>query len=506
MLKLIIADDERVTRETIAGLIDWEELGVSLIGSCRNGMEAYNMILDETPDIVMTDIRMPGLSGLELVKDISQTDLQTQFIILSGYEEFDYARKAMKYGIRHYLVKPCNAKQIAESILEVAKDCQIARSKQEAENQQNVLLRTLRQDAVHHLITDGLAIETDNLSERKEQIQACIELYDQYIDFTHSTYQLYYAYYLEQERLESMIEYLCKAGQEKKLSANLYGVYVKNTLLLFSQEVSWGEEIRRICAEHFLQVQLEEVIYSDLTELMEIVLSKIKRYDKILSLHDFKLRPILNNHHMIQQLKQIYQSFKHAEKTEITKLCNNMIRLLDGMDEPEFLQFAAGNISMYFASIDAYSSAETAEFMMKMNQLQEADLIRESTKKLILKIQEELYKTKQGYGSITDQVMTYVEQHITDQGLTLKKIAEQILYLNVDHVSRQFQKATGQKFSQYLTNQRVKRAKELLMTEATSKIQYVTEQVGYGDNTQYFSQVFKKQTGMTPSKWAQQMK
>lgn len=71
MLKLIIADDERMIRESISSLIDWNSLGIELIGTCSDGIEAYNMILDESPDIVMTDIRMPGLSGLELVERIA---------------------------------------------------------------------------------------------------------------------------------------------------------------------------------------------------------------------------------------------------------------------------------------------------------------------------------------------------------------------------------------------------------------------------------------------------
>ena len=77
MLKLIIADDERVIRETISHLIDWNSIGIELIGLCKDGIEAYDMILDESPDIVLTDIRMPGLSGLELIQKISQTDLDT---------------------------------------------------------------------------------------------------------------------------------------------------------------------------------------------------------------------------------------------------------------------------------------------------------------------------------------------------------------------------------------------------------------------------------------------
>ena len=123
MLKLIIADDERIIRETISTIIDWKQNNIELVGLCQNGLEAYDIILDETPDIVLTDIRMPGMDGLELIRRISETDLNTQFIILSGYGEFEYAKTAMKYGVRHYLLKPCNELQILEVIQEIAQDC-----------------------------------------------------------------------------------------------------------------------------------------------------------------------------------------------------------------------------------------------------------------------------------------------------------------------------------------------------------------------------------------------
>lgn len=122
MIKLLIVDDEKAIRQTIASLIDWKNLGITLIGSAQNGLEALNIILDESPEIVMTDIRMPGLSGLDLIRQIYELNQDTRFIILSGYEEFEYAKEAMKYGIRHYLLKPCNENQIIDAILSVKSD------------------------------------------------------------------------------------------------------------------------------------------------------------------------------------------------------------------------------------------------------------------------------------------------------------------------------------------------------------------------------------------------
>lgn len=94
MLKMIIVDDEKIIRETIHSLIDWNSLGIDVAAVCKDGIEAFDCILDEYPDIVMTDIKMPGLSGLDLIEKVRAAQLNTEFIILSGYGEFEFARTA----------------------------------------------------------------------------------------------------------------------------------------------------------------------------------------------------------------------------------------------------------------------------------------------------------------------------------------------------------------------------------------------------------------------------
>ena len=101
--------------------------------------------------------------------------------------------------------------------------------------------------------------------------------------------------------------------------------------------------------------------------------------------------------------------------------------------------------------------------------------------------------------NMTRQIYEYVNKHLSDPNLTLKQIAEQHLFMNTDYVSKKFQKETGIRFSNYLTEVRIERAKKLLVSAGNDKIQNIAEQVGCGNNPQYFSQIFKKKTGMTPS-------
>ena len=154
MLKLIIADDERIIRETISHLIDWKTYGIELAGLCRDGIEAYDMILDESPDIVLTDIKMPGLSGLELIERVNRTNQDIVFILLSGYGEFSYAREAMKYGVRHYLLKPCNEEQIISSIRQASEECYHKRAFRQMQEQLDEIATVY--SAIPRVTPDGI--------------------------------------------------------------------------------------------------------------------------------------------------------------------------------------------------------------------------------------------------------------------------------------------------------------------------------------------------------------
>ncbi|MBS6195047.1 MAG: response regulator [Clostridiales bacterium] len=119
MLNLIIADDEQIIRSALSEMIDYASLGYHLVGCAKNGMEALNLIMDYNPDVVISDIKMPILDGLALIEQASKLDSHPEFIILSGYGEFEYAKKAMQYGIKHYLLKPTNRNELISALISI---------------------------------------------------------------------------------------------------------------------------------------------------------------------------------------------------------------------------------------------------------------------------------------------------------------------------------------------------------------------------------------------------
>ena len=154
MLKLLVADDERILREAVCYLIDWKSIGIELAASCKNGREAYevydqdhydepDMILErvrkrveEQPNdefIILTDIKMPGLSGLDLVEKLSEPGRVLEFILLTGYADFEYAHRALSHRVHHYLLKPCNEQQIIEAVQQAAQSIYTRRQLQQME-------------------------------------------------------------------------------------------------------------------------------------------------------------------------------------------------------------------------------------------------------------------------------------------------------------------------------------------------------------------------------------
>ncbi len=120
-MKLFIADDEIDVREGLRYILDWSDLGFYICGEGKNGADTLEQILISRPDVVLMDIRMPKLSGLDVIKQAKEQGFQGKFIILSGYSDFSYAQEAIKYGVTYYLTKPIDEDELEKAVLEAKK-------------------------------------------------------------------------------------------------------------------------------------------------------------------------------------------------------------------------------------------------------------------------------------------------------------------------------------------------------------------------------------------------
>lgn len=117
MYKLLLVDDEPIIREGLERMIDWEKLDLKLTASCENAITALDSMTDDMPDILLTDIRLPGMTGLELVQRAVTLHPMLQSVVLSGYDTFQYAQQALRYGVIEYLLKPCSRQELEDALL-----------------------------------------------------------------------------------------------------------------------------------------------------------------------------------------------------------------------------------------------------------------------------------------------------------------------------------------------------------------------------------------------------
>ena len=212
-------------------------------------------------------------------------------------------------------------------------------------------------------------------------------------------------------------------------------------------------------------------------------------------INNFHITSTCNYNIFISRIQQLCIEIMGGKQESVDQVAE----LLDGIENTDFLKQLASSIFLKLTSNQpALSTIELAEWLMKLDK--EENLI--NLKDMILQKFLDFSTCKNtdvSLSSMTQQIYTYVNEHLQDANLTLKQLAENYLFMNVDYVSKKFYKETGQKFSQYLTAARIKRAKQLMIQNPAEPVKNIAEQVGCGNNPQYFSQLFKKQTGMTPT-------
>jgi len=498
MLKLMIADDEEQVLNTLSILIDWNSMGLQLIGTCTNGIDAYHMIIDCCPDIVLTDIKMPGLTGLEVIEKIILADIDTEFVLLSGYGEFEYAQKAMQYGVRHYLLKPCNEKQIMEVMEQVKESCYKKRASFE---EKNYLKQIMENYVIEHLFFECLS--------QHEQLKNAMSAYESVIDFYTLDYEVCYFHYLEERNLPRFLEKVRQCLKELYPDLSYYVFYVSYTLIVFFPSV---DAAYRELDQAFLKnserngLEYHRNSYDSLEELLIVLIQKLIRYETVHFICNGNHHLIYNHEAMSLNIRSYIDRLIDANPEKRELVLEELETRISTIQDIELLKMLFSNMLLQLHSQLKVTASFTQiiPFIEQMNGCGSARelyaAISQRTKELL---SEYNGQTREGQDCI-ERLIQYTKKHLADPELSLKRLSQNYLYMNTDYVGKQFQKRTGVKFSTYLANLRMEKAKELLKENGSEKIYIIAEQVGCENNPQYFSQLFKKYTGMTPTQYARQ--
>lgn len=510
MHKVIIVDDEQLILEGITKIVDWAEAETVLVGQARNGLEAFDLIVREQPDIVITDIKMPRMDGLQLAAKVSETYPHIAMIMLSGFNDFEYAQTAMRHGVKHYLLKPCNERKISEALRDVVKELKQTEHKEQ-------FVRSVKEEL------------TKVLPHVKEQVLKEFLTNKTYGNKDWEYYRKLFGLSLDDKRVRLLLFQLESGIEFEHIFA------VKN----IAEELLSRPVLSTTVGEHVLIVVEDDGELAGLQERIIRIRSTFREYYKI------DLTVALSEPGEMTEARKLYKQTLECLKHrfylgEGSLITGRDISDAHGLDSKEFafdgedliLQIKTGHwsdaaqaidryfellgelrldiqsvksyvIELYMAVIRLGDASEQKKYMEKLldlidlDTLQSIQVLFKSVAEQIAKRQYESRKNK--YSAIISKAIDIVEEQLGSPELSLNWVAQRMLYMNPDYLGKLFKRETGEKFSNYVIRRRVARAIEWMRENEDIKIFELAERLGYGEYPQYFSQVFKKYTGSTPT-------
>ncbi|MCL6604487.1 MAG: response regulator [Paenibacillus sp.] len=533
-MKVLIVDDERHVREAIRYFIPWEEHGVSEIYEATNGQEAIDIIEEQRPAVIFTDMKMPLLDGAELLEWLHKHSPNTKTIVISGYQDFSYVKPAIVYGGTDYLLKPLNSKQLIAAAERAFEMWRKEEQERELVNRQNMQLNVLRPLYWDKALSD-LVSGTRSYPELATSLADELGLHRSVEDCRIAVISLKSANCRLLERFHGDLQLtsfvlvnVCNEVISPQRSGFAFRYWLADTdiVVLF-----WGDEEK---AEEWV-LRMNESIQRAYGIQLDIGLSLNNAFPAQLPLafrqacQGLSERNILQSHGRIhlyrEELDEVNAGGEHSlpihlEKFRISVLSGEVERMNKAVDDwAEHLSsmnlLTESSIRRWEGEIrliltrwrtEQWGEGQFAEDFIHFEPcygeegLFSVEGWANHLKSLLLKLSKEGGLTQNADSRIILEIRNYLDQNY-QQDMTLQHIAERF-YISRENVSRKFKQVTGENLSDYLTNLRVDKAKVLLQN-TNMRLSQISELVGYEDE-KYFSRVFKKATGQTPREYRKQ--
>ena len=534
MLKVFLVEDEVVMRNGIKNNIPWEQEGFEFVGEASDGELAYPLIKREKPDILITDIRMPFMDGLELSRLVKKELPQIKIIILSGYNEFDYAKTAISIGVTDYLLKPISSAKLLEAVkkvgdmIEKEQDNVRLMERYEKEMEENILqekhklwgaLASNRLSTIEllekgqrlgmdftasaymvflfKLMQEGDAIGcSDELNRASEKVNSLSGTWKKVLSFDRSPEG--WAFLIKGE---SEAEVLENFAETKKELLNLVAVYPKveyfGGLGSIVQRIgdiqnSYKEAARAFSSRFFLDANQ----IADSAEMVSLHNEEDGKIDvsKMLS----KKR----EHELVEKF------FKNGTVEEVDSFLDELFQSIGEQNCKSLLYRQYVVMDLFFCATDflgnlEISTEELPEECRDINQIVEKAGNAQSLRHQIGILFSETMILRDGhskkkYSKLLEDAKAFIDENYRHDDMSLNMVAAQV-NISPSYFSTIFSSEMGQTFVEYLTHVRLEKAKELLMCSnmRTAEIGY---EVGYKDS-HYFSYIFKKVVGCSPKEY-----
>lgn len=493
-MRVVIADDESLVRASLKSMLEESEFSVQVVGQATDGQELVSLVEKFLPDIAFVDIKMPVLNGLEAIKAVKEISPCTQWIILTGFKEFDYAREALSLGVACYLLKPVSRKELEQTLKKTLDDIRFLYQTQNMVFESELLSIVDALSPLSDLSTEGIL--------KKSKFQSALFVFDSSLD--------------EGVKAQKHLEF-CKA-----VRATIRGNLSSGTRIAFftlpSGELAlagaWGFS-RSMDGKHMIHRyvrKIEALAKLHCEDHFSITVVKCEESDSLEKLiknlnqmHNLSVLRVIAGHGEILSINELSSYFKGCSP-ELLELCDALLRLSSAYTEKAYAQFIRildeleMKIPLRKALPDTNVRKSVASFLIHsigcdISLCQEPSAWLKNIRNFGETVLEKMRKDDSAAQDIMSQVLLYIEQNYS-KDFGLAQIAEQF-DVTPNYLSALFHKKTGVTFMNYMTRIRMVKAKELLSNPNT-KVQKAAEQLGYC-SARHFSRIFKKFYGCYPS-------
>ena len=521
MYTVVVADDEEELRRALIRKVDWESIGFSVVGEAENGVEALEMVEKYEPDLLLTDIRMPFLSGIELARQVREVRPATQIAFLSGFDDFSYAQQAIQYNIVSYMLKPISAAELTEELVKIRKKIdekflRFVTPSVEAEREEIFrFLMPLLLDGYWGLADD--ALEARLLSEAI----ACGLVRDEESDISYAV----------------MITSIIDADGGNQTSRTTVRA-VEQILEKYIKQVSFyirGRVVSFLQAspsrfDKYLHIIVEEIAQSvrrimkceaqiGVSRVAEQLSGAHEAYVEAMNVIRYAKKTAVTTHFIADvergedfDIKKIQASVdeleKHMRGGSREELNDYLSDVFERMEQEQMssavMSFTLSQmVTAVMRIVYAVAEESAAEEFQKnvplfLNEAKEGkDVLRERYINFCLSARDLISEQrKKSSTQLCDKAREIIEKNYMNQDLSLGYVSNEIA-VSPNYLSALIKKATGSTFVDLLSQKRIEVAKELLMC-TDKKIREIAGECGYSDQ-HYFSYCFKKYTGMSPN-------
>ena len=537
MLKIFLAEDEVIVRETIKRMIPWEDLGFELVGEAADGEMALPLLLRQKPDLLITDIKMPFMDGLTLAKVAKKEIPGLKVVILSGYDDFNYAKQAINIGVEDYLLKPITKNALIERLTEIRSRYEHEKTQKEYyekfHREMQAYEKNSSRDFFEALVSGSMDMMEIYRRSEKLGLDIVAEAYNVLI-FTMNCEEDFsgqregYSEW-EAESLELLEEFFAGHSSAMLFRSNIfsYGVLIKGQKETIEENTrSCVSEIQRI----FDRKEQKRQWFVAAGEPVERLSQIQKSY--------YSASRAFSHRYLYDENILYYDEMASMEKKNVTEDDSTYLQKVDvNALNPAILQKFLSNglleetenfVKDYFYAIGQepleslvfrnYVTLNVRFSVMSflkeigcdtrtLEQEDTEDVLSESSKSLENAIayaekiiSQAIALRDQNSGnknrSILKTAVDFIDSHYTEEDMSLNKAAN-AANVSANHFSALFSQNMGQTFIEYLTNLRMNKAKEYLRCTSMRSSEIAGE-IGYKD-AHYFSYLFKKTQGMTPS-------